>query len=371
MGEHGSAQAALAALPEVARAAGQDNYEPCPRGVVIAELKAARAAGARMICIGEPAYPPLLASIDDAPPVLWARGRLDLLQRPAIAVVGARNASSLGMRMARALSRDLGAEGMTIVSGLARGIDTAAHEAALDTGTIAVLGGGVDVVYPKENAALTARIAETGLLLSEQPMGVVPQARHFPRRNRIVSGLAAGLVVVEAAVKSGTLITARAALDQGREVMAVPGHPFDGRAGGCNLLIRDGARLIRGSDDVLEALPPLHMQPGEQLPLFDQDAPEGQTPKEQTTEGRQPETPPPMRSQGAPPPAAPPAKRGWRDMARLHQVILNRLSLAPIDEDQLIRDVSASVAQVAPVLLDLELEGKITRHPGGRVSRSA
>ncbi|MEY8841434.1 DNA-processing protein DprA, partial [Cribrihabitans sp. XS_ASV171] len=188
-----------------------------------------------------------------------------VLSRPMIALVGARNCSSLGTRMARALAHDLGKAGHVVVSGLARGIDTAAHIAALDTGTVAVMAGGVDVIYPAENAALAGDIAAQGLRLSEQPLRMTPQARHFPRRNRIISGLAQAVVVVEAAAKSGSLITARDALDQGREVLAVPGHPFDARAAGCNMLIRDGARLVRNAEDVIEALAPA--APPEQLDM--------------------------------------------------------------------------------------------------------
>ena len=254
MAEHGHAAAALDALPDVARAAGVDDYRACPAGVAQAELRAAQAIGARMICAGDPVYPPLLAQIPDAPPILWAMGDPAILSRPMLALVGARNASSLGTRMARNLARELAEAGFVIVSGLARGIDTAAHAATLGTGTLAVQAGGVDVLYPAENAALAHDIATTGLRLSEQPMGLVPQARHFPRRNRIISGLAQAVVVIEAAAKSGSLITARCALDQGREVMAVPGHPFDARSSGCNMLIRDGARLIRNAADVIEGL---------------------------------------------------------------------------------------------------------------------
>jgi len=349
MAEHGSAQAALAALPEVARAAGQDNYECCPVGVVIGEMKAARTHGAQMVCIGDPHYPAALAEIDDAPPILWVKGRVGLLSRPMIALVGARNASSLGLRMARMLARDLSEAGYVVVSGMARGIDTAAHLAALDTGTIAVLGGGVDNLYPAENAKLGEDIGKAGLRISEQPMGLQPQARHFPRRNRIISGLCRALVVVEAAHKSGSLVTAGAALDQGREVLAVPGHPFDGRSAGANMLIRDGARLVRGADDVIEALPPLperipETQP-EQMPLFREPA-------------------------QAAIPAPPPQKRSWRDMAKLHQAILDRLTAAPLPEDQLIRDVQAPAQAVSPALTDLELDGKVIRSPGGFLSKA-
>ena len=257
MAEHGSANAALAALPGIARAAGVEDYEICPLGVVEAEMRQGAKAGARLLVHGEAGYPMALLDLPDAPPVLWALGDMGLLNRPAVAMVGARNASSLGMRMARRLGQGLAAAGFTVVSGMARGIDAEAHAAALAAGeasTVAVMAGGVDVIYPPENTALAAEIAAKGCRISEQPMGLEPQARHFPMRNRLVSGLARAVIVVEAASKSGSLITARMALDQGREVMAVPGHPFDARAAGCNMLIRDGALLVRSAGDVLEAL---------------------------------------------------------------------------------------------------------------------
>ncbi|MDW4499475.1 DNA-processing protein DprA [Sulfitobacter sp. D35] len=345
LAEHGTAQNALAALPEVARAAGVRDYEICPEGVVHAELKAARAAGARLIASGSPAYPDRLRDISDAPPFLWVKGDPKLLLRPMVSLVGARNASSLGTRTARALARDLGAAGFVIVSGLARGVDAAAHHAALDTGTIAVMAGGVDVIYPAENAELADAIARTGLRLSEQPIGLQPAARHFPTRNRVIAALGQAVVVVEAAAKSGSLITARDALDQGRDVLAVPGHPFDARAAGCNMLIRDGATLVRSADDVLAALAPISAAP-------------------------------------APPPASksdtaivehrsPPASRSrLRDAAALHLRILERLGPSPVAEDQLIRDLSVSAADVAPALVDLELDGQITRQPGGLLARA-
>ncbi|MCE8513244.1 DNA-processing protein DprA [Ruegeria pomeroyi] len=339
MHEHGTAQNALAALPEVARAAGVEGYEICPPGVVEAELKAAKAAQARLLCLGDADYPAHLAGISDAPPLLWLLGDPALLRRPMIALVGARNASSLGTRMARALAQDLGAAGFVVVSGLARGIDTAAHLAALPTGTIAVMAGGVDTIYPTENTHLAGDIARQGLRLSEQPIRLTPQARHFPRRNRIISGLAQAVVVVEAAAKSGSLITARDALDQGREVLAVPGHPFDARAAGCNMLIRDGAHLVRNAEDVIAALPAL-TAPQPQPDLCD------------------------LMQQPAPPP-----KRSLRETAALHSQILDRLGPSPVAEDQLIRDLAASPGEVAPVLVDLELEGRINRQAGGLLSR--
>lgn len=332
--EHGSAQNALAALPEMARAAGIEGYETCPPGVIEAELKAAKAAKAQLLCLGSADFPDALNDLNDAPPMLWAIGDVSIIHHPTVAMVGARNCSSLGARMARGLATDLGKQGQVIVSGLARGIDTAAHMAALDTGTVAVMAGGVDVIYPAENTDLAHKIAESGLRVSEQPMGVTPQARHFPRRNRIISGLAQAVVVVEAAAKSGSLITARDALDQGREVLAVPGHPFDARAAGCNLLIRDGATLVRSAEDVIEALP--------QHDLFTA------TRSQETSTITKP-TPP----------------------ATLHQAILTRLGPSPIAEDQLIRDIAASAGEIGPALVDLELEGRIQRQPGGLLSLSA
>ena len=359
MGEHGSAAAALDALPDVARAAGVERYAPCPPEVAAAELRAGHAAGARLICHGDPDYPADLAGIDDAPPLIWAIGDPGLARRPMIAIVGARNASSLGARMARALAADLAAAGYVVVSGLARGIDTAAHAAALESGTLAVLAGGVDVLYPVENARLAEDIAERGLRLSEQPMGMAPQARHFPRRNRIVSGLCRGVVVVEAAAKSGSLITARSALDQGREVLAVPGHPFDARAAGCNMLLRDGAVLVRGAADVLEALPPTAPAPRTDQPQLDLEPP-GDAPGA----GAGSATDAPI----ATVPAPPPQRRSLRDTAALHSAILQRLGPSPVAEDQLIRDLDAPARTVAPALVDLELDGKIRRSTGGMLA---
>ncbi|WP_170416691.1 DNA-processing protein DprA [Ruegeria atlantica] len=334
--EHGSAQNALAALPEMARAAGIEGYETCPPGVIEAELRAAKVANAHLLCLGSADFPDAMNDLSDAPPMLWAIGDASLLQRQSIAMVGARNCSSLGARMARGLATDLGQQGYVVVSGLARGIDTATHMAALESGTVAVMAGGVDVVYPAENTALAEKITETGLRVSEQPMGVTPQARHFPRRNRIISGLAQAVVVVEAAAKSGSLITARDALDQGREVLAVPGHPFDARAAGCNMLIRDGAILVRSAEDVIEALPQrveVHEAHAPALPKI-------------------PEVP------------------AVTD-ATLHREILSRLGPSPIAEDQLIRDIAATAGEIGPALIDLELEGQIQRQPGGLLSLSA
>ncbi|WP_238379803.1 DNA-processing protein DprA [Celeribacter ethanolicus] len=338
MQEHGSARIALDALPQIARNAGVAEYQICPKGVIEAELRAGRKTGARLILRTDDNYPALLALIEDAPPALWVKGDLSLLERPVLAVVGARNASSLGTRFARTLSRDLGAEGFAIASGLARGIDTSAHEAALDTGTIAVLAGGLDEIYPAENTALYHSIAEQGLLISEQPFGMKPFARHFPMRNRIVSGLSPATIVVEAAARSGSLLTAGNALDQGREVMAVPGHPFDARSAGCNILLRDGATLIRCARDVIDALAVA-------------------SPLAQTAM----ETP----DMAIPVPEAPQESRNLADHVALHREILARLAGAPLPEDDLIRDIGLAADRVSSEILNLELEGRIFRKPGG------
>ncbi|MCF1707273.1 DNA-processing protein DprA [Tabrizicola sp. J26] len=343
MAEHGSAGAALRELPKIAKAAGVENYLACPVEVVQHEMAQARLAGARLLLWGQPGYPSALMDMPDAPPLLWAQGDIGLLGQPMVALVGARNASSLGLRMARRLADGLGQAGHVIVSGLARGIDAAAHEVALPHGTVAVQAGGVDVIYPEENKALAARIAAEGCRISEQPMGLIPQARHFPARNRIVAGLSRAVVVVEAAARSGSLITARAALDLGREVMAVPGHPFDSRAAGCNMLIRDGATLVRGPQDVLEAL-------GAPIPVAQQVVPEP--------------PPPPL-----PGPIA--AARPLAEIARLHSRILDRLGPSPLAEDQLIRDLDLPAAHVTSELVTLELEGRVLRQPGGLLSRIA
>ena len=340
MGAEGTVAAALAALPAMARAAGVAEYSPCPVEVAADEMATARALGARMLCLGAPDYPAALAGMPDAPPVLWLRGQGAWLDRPMVALVGARNASSLGVRMARRLAEGLGEAGFTVVSGLARGIDAEAHRASLATGTVAVLAGGPDNAYPPENAALLQRILEEGCVLSEHPPGTEPQARHFPLRNRIVAGLARAVVVVEAAARSGSLITARMALDMGREVMAVPGHPFDARASGCLHLLRDGATLVRGPADVAEVLG---------VSLTERAAP---------AERPLPPLPGPV-----------PERRPMAQIADLHSLILARLGPSPLAEDQLIRDLSMPAAHVAPELLALELEGRIERQAGGLLAR--
>ncbi len=334
--DHGSAAAALDALPAIAADAGVENYQSFPRVAAEQEWQSALRAGARPIAFGSQDYPRLLAEIPDPPPLLWAVGDVTLMARPMTALIGARNASSLGTRMAKKLASELGALGHIVVSGMARGVDTAAHLAALKTGTVAVMPGGVDIVYPRENAVLAQEIGEQGLLLSEQPMHTEPHTRHFPMRNRIVAGLCAATVVVEAAAKSGSHGTARTALDQGREVLAVPGHPFDARSAGSNMLIRDGATLLRNARDLVEALGP-------------EEAPH--------------EIPPPALAE------QPEAK--FADVHRLHGEILGRLSDAPSLEDDLIRALGGSATQVSAEVVTLELDGKIGRDAAGRLFLAA
>ncbi len=336
LNEFGSAEAGIAALPEIATKAGISEYRAANPDAIKREWDSAHRAGTKAIAIGSPAYPARLADIPDPPPILWTMGDSAHLNRPTIAIVGARNASSLGTRTARRLAADLGAAGFTISSGLARGVDTAAHLASLDTGTIAVMAGGVDIIYPKENAVLAQEIEEKGIRISEMPIHQTPHARHFPRRNRIVSGLAQAVVVVEAAAKSGSLITARAALDQGRDVLAVPGHPFDARASGCNMLIRDGATLVRGAQDVIDAIA----------------RPEVTTTKDKTQV-----------------PSAPPPSRTPQEIQTLHRQILDRLGPSPIPEDQIIRDMNVSPDDLLPEIATLEIQGALHRDAGGFLRR--
>ena len=329
----GSAQAAIDAIPDLAARGGGRAPKLAAKADVEREIEAVSALGARYLFLGEGAYPPLLAELETAPPALIARGDLSLLNRQAIAIVGARNASAAACRYARQLAFDLGAAGAIIVSGLARGIDSAAHDGSLDTGTIAVIAGGIDVVYPPENEARQHAIAERGLLIAELPPGTEPRARHFPYRNRVIAGLGQGTVVVEAAPKSGSLITARLAAEFGREVMAVPGSPLDPRAQGCNQLIREGATLVQNAEDVLEAVNPMSVRPL-----------------------RQPE-----RDFAAEGPGADADEAARR-------VVTDLLGPTPVQIDELVRQSGVAPATVQTVLLELELAGRLERHAGGKVS---
>jgi DNA processing protein len=338
LGRFGSAAAALAALPELARRGGRERPMRVPtRAAAERELAVIEGFGGQIVCRDEPAYPETLRAVEDAPPVLVLRGRTQQLERRMVGIVGARNASANGRRLARHLAAELGAAGLVVVSGLARGIDASAHEGALASGTIAVMAGGVDVVYPEENRGLYGSVIEQGLAVSEMPPGVVPQSRHFPRRNRIISGLALGLIVVEAAERSGSLITARFAADQGREVFAVPGSPLDPRAKGTNALIRDGAHLTESAADVLAVLGGLL--------------------------ARRPLAEPTSRDV-----FTPPAKQLESDLEVARQSVLEALGPAPVEVDELLRQCHLSAAMLSMALLELELAGRIERHPGHRVS---
>lgn len=332
----GDGVSAIAALPELAGRAGRA-YTPAPERRIHDEIASVRKAGARYLFHDSPDYPPLLDESDGAPPILTCRGEASVVGRPCVAVVGARNASAAAVRLAREISHDLAGEGWTIVSGLARGIDGAAHQGALAAGsTIGVIASGIDIAYPPEHASLQEDVASRGLLLAEQPPGTEPLARHFPARNRIIAGLAAGTLVVEAAPKSGSLITARLAGEMGREVMAIPGSPVDPRSHGCNQLIRDGAILVQNAQDVIELLSGFDGNPRSNV---------RETPREWSSGEWQP-------PEGPGDPA---------DVAGF-------LSVAPVAVDELIRQSGASAASVQLALLELELAGQLVRHAGGRVS---
>jgi DNA processing protein len=346
----GSARRAFEELPRIAReASAEDQWRRCRRDEAEAEFEALERLGCQLIARVEPDYPERLAEIADPPPLLIVHGRVELLAAAGVALVGARNASANGRTFARTLAGELAAGGLVVISGLARGIDTAAHEGTLAAGgaTIAVIASGIDVPYPEDNAALMARIAEEGAVVTERPLGAVPQARHFPRRNRLISGLALGVVVVEAAPQSGSLITARLAAEQGREVMAVPGSPLDPRHRGTNQLLRDGATLIESADDVRAALGPFRVAPKAT-----------QRPRPTASRRPAPSAPAPRAR-----PATPPATNG--DLASR---VRERLGPEPLLVDELIRQCHASTAEVQRALLELELEGRIERHPGNRVS---
>ncbi len=332
----GSATNALEMIPELAQRGGAN------RRIVIAtredaerEMEQARRFGARFVAVGEQEYPPLMRRMDQPPPLLVMKGDLAIAQRPTIAMVGARNASVTGIKMAQRLASDLGSAGFTIASGLARGIDAAAHKGSLETGTVAALAGGLDKPYPPENDRLYGEIAERGVVISEMPFGWTPRARDFPRRNRLVAGIAFGLVVVEAAKRSGSLISARLAGEMGRLVFAVPGSPFDPRAGGANALLKDGAILVTEMDDVVSQI----------LPLLD-------TPPVRTESFEEPE---PLTS-------APPPSESERDH------IVNAMGPTPVLVDDLIRHTGLHPAQVMTILLELDLAGRLERHSGSAVS---
>ena len=330
----GSPSAALAAVPDLARRGGGAPPRLFGRADAEREIDRVEKLGGKYLLIGQGLYPRLLAELDDAPPLLIARGRLNLLDRMTVAIVGARNASAAACRFARGLAHDLGANDLVVVSGLARGIDSAAHDGALESGTIGVIAGGIDVFYPPENEERQNALFDRGLVLAEMPPGTEPRARHFPYRNRIIAGISAGTVVVEAAPRSGSLITARLAAEAGREVMAVPGSPLDPRAQGCNQLIRDGATLVQNAADVAEQLRPLE-----------------------------------PRVRSAPTPFEPaPEQMNGDDALR---VVEELLGPSPVPIDEIIRLSGASSGAVQMALLELDLGGRLDRHAGGKVSLRA
>jgi DNA processing protein len=370
---YGGAQQALAALPEIARRSGRRRpLAICPEARAVAELEAAGRCGAVPLFTIEPGYPAALAHLAAPPPLIYAKGRLELLQRDALALVGARNASAAGMAMTRLLAARCGEAGYVVVSGLARGIDAAAHEAALSTGTIAVLAGGVDFIYPPENAGLQARLGEEGCLVSEMPPGFQPRGQDFPRRNRIISGLSLGVVVIEAARRSGSLITAHAAAEQGREVMAVPGHPLDPRSEGPNMLLKKpGVTLVTSAADVLEVLAPIRGRGGrsaarmalEAAALTDDDGalPSGAAGNDggaaalaalAATAG---EVPPVLHS----------------EVASVAEAVLAVLGPAPATLDEVARATGFAVRDVRVALLELSLAGRVEQHGGQLVSLRA
>jgi DNA processing protein len=330
----GGAGAALAALPDLARRGGASAaLRVCTREEAEREMAAAQRIGARFVALGEADYPAYLQTVDDAPPVLAVRGCAEVLRAPLVAIVGSRNASAAGAKMAERLARELGAAGFGVASGLARGIDAAAHRASLATGTVAVLAGGHDRVYPPEHASLVDELVKTGAAISEMPLGWEPRARDFPRRNRLISGVALGVVVIEAAKKSGSLITARLALEQNREVFAVPGSPLDPRAEGSNGLLKQGAILVTEVDDIVGVLRPIVGHPPEQP--IEEPAP--------TTTADEPE-------------------------ASARARIISLLGPTPVAIDDLIRLSGCSPAVVQTTLLELELAGRLDRQRGGLVA---
>jgi len=327
----GTPAAALAAVPDLARRGG--GKAPALRSAADAEREIARVdkLGAKWLMLGQGLYPRLLAEMEDAPPLLIAKGNLNLLDRQAVAIVGARNASAAACRFARGLAHDLGQHDLVVVSGLARGIDTAAHDGALATGTIGVIAGGIDNFYPPENEEKQKVMYERGLVIAEMPPGTEPRARHFPYRNRIIAGMSSGTVVVEAAPRSGSLITARLAAEAGREVMAVPGSPLDPRAQGCNQLIRDGATLVQNAAEVVEAIRPFASQVRSLTQEFE---------------------------------PAPEPINGHDALALVEEL----LGPSPVPVDEIIRLSGASSGAVQMALLELDLAGRLDRHAGGKVS---
>ncbi len=331
--KYGTPYAAIQDLPRLADQGGlKRSLKLSSRSDVDKEINELYQFGAQLLTFEDPLYPSLLKYVESAPPLLTVKGRLDLLQGSAFAIVGARNASVMGKKLAHKFAQGLGQEGWVIASGLARGIDACAHQGSLETGTIAVLAGGIDQIYPQENEKLHLQIEKEGVLIAESPFGTQPQATLFPRRNRIISGVSRATLVVEAAFKSGSLLTATHALEQGRDVFAIPGHPLDPRARGCNKLIKNGAILIETLEDIIQEISP-HK-------VF--------TPSQEETWFQ-----------------APPSSF---ELEKIRTLIYETLSFVPINVDEVIRECQLQASDVWSVLLEMEIAGRLERHPGGKVS---
>ncbi len=336
--EHfGTANEALKNIQDMAQKGGKKSFKVAPLKDVEKEFKKAEKENIHIIAFPEAEYPPLLKQIHDPPPILYVKGNAQILRKKSIAIVGARNASANGRMLAQKFASELGDNGICIISGMARGIDTKAHEGSLATGTIAILGGGVNVIYPKENAELYERISQAGALISEAPIGTQPMAKHFPRRNRIISGMCRGILVVEAARSSGSLITANMAIEQGRDVFAIPGSPIDERARGPNKLIKQGAFLAEDIFDILPVINQIDYQAQTELSKM----------------------------------ISAPKKAPSLDenqLAHLRKEVVSLLSPSPTDIDMLIRELDCSHSLLAHILLELDLAGRLSRHPGNKIS---
>ncbi|MEN9755264.1 MAG: hypothetical protein RLZ07_1646, partial [Pseudomonadota bacterium] len=359
LNRYGGAAAALEALPALLKAQGRASKVV---SVAEAEDEVALAAkmGVRFIAMGEPDYPPLLRVIDSAPPIIGVRGRVSILSKPSVAIVGSRNASAAGLKMAGLLATDLGKLAFVVVSGLARGIDASAHRASLSSGTVAVLAGGHDCPYPDEHRDLLDAIADTGAVVSEMPMGWEPRGRDFPRRNRIISGLSYGIVIIEAALRSGSLITARFAGEQGRDIFAVPGSPLDPRSEGSNALIREGATLITSADHIAEALAPVMGR----LPLMG-GAEEG---KDMSLGPFWDELDPDLDDAERTAAFAEDAPDDKMEEILPRDHIFALIGTTPMPIDDLVRLSGRPVASVRTLLVELELEGRIARQDGGLIT---
>ena len=331
--KYGTPSEALHALPSLAAQGGLKRpLKRASRSAVDKEINEVYEFGAQLLTFEDPLYPSLLKFVESAPPLLTVKGQLDLLQKPTFAIVGARNASAMGKKLAYTFAQGLGQEGWIIASGLARGIDTYAHQGSLETGTIAVLAGGIDQIYPQENEELHRQIEKEGVLIAESPFGTQPQASLFPRRNRIISGVSRGTLVVEAALKSGSLLTATHTLEQGRDIFAIPGHPLDPRARGCNKLIKNGAILVETLADILQEI-----YPDKVFIPFQEEI------------GFQESSPP-------------------LTLEKIRHFIYETLSFVPINVDEVIRECQLQASDVWSVLLEMEIAGRLERHPGGKVS---